>query len=284
MQTIDIIARPFNRLSKGTIFILGWCFVLLFGGIGLLTEHQIVFGVFYLLPVSVASWYGSRRQGVIVSIASVLMQFADDLFSLHKPIGSFLLYWDAFGRLLPFLIIAYVFPALKNALQMEREFSRTDPLTGIANKRGFSERALREIERARRYKHEFTVSYMDIDNFKMINDSLGHAAGDSLLIAAAKTISKSVRAIDVAARIGGDEFVIMLPKTGYAEAEVIIRRIRDNLTGQMNKNHWNVTFSMGMITYRRFHGDIDSLIEETDALMYRVKSGGKDGIIHETAK
>ncbi len=204
---INAIARSFNKLSKKKIFILGCFLVFLFGGIGLLTRHQIVFGVFYLLPVSIASWYGNRRQGIIVSILSVLMLLVDDIYSHHRPISSFLLYWDAFGRLLPFLIIAYVFPALRNALQQEREFSRTDPLTGIANTRAFYELAFRELERAQRDNYELTVSYMDIDNFKLINDSMGHAEGDALLREVAKIVHESIRTIDIVARIGGDEFV-----------------------------------------------------------------------------
>jgi len=281
MLTINAADGMLNKLSSRVISILGWVLVLLFAALGLSTGHRIGLGVFYLLPISIVSWYGSRRQGVVIALASVLALFADDIFSLHRSIASFSLYWDSFGRLVPFLMIACVLPALKNALRLELEFAREDPLTGIANKHAFYDIALRETQRARRERHEFTVAYIDIDNFKTVNGTPGHPAGDSLLIAAAKTISVSIRSIDIAARLGGDEFIIMLPKASYAEAGEIINRIRGNFNEQMNKNGWNATISVGAVTYRRFHNPVDIIIEETSALARRVKNSGKNGVIHE---
>ena len=116
-----------------------------------------------------------------------------------------------------FLVFVEVVAALRHALDREKESARTDPLTGVSNRRHFIELTAAALAFARRYRRPMTIAYLDLDNFKQINDRLGHQAGDEVLRAVARTVRNRLRATDVVGRLGGDEFAVCLPETG-AEA------------------------------------------------------------------
>ena len=123
-----------------------------------------------------------------------------------------------------------------------------------------------------------TVAYIDLDNFKQINDQFGHAAGDVLLRVVAETLQTNLRRTDIIARMGGDEFVVLLPETNEESARIAIAKVRDSLLGIMAQNKWAVTFSIGAITFFSFAANPDELIRKVDELMYSVKVGGKNNI------
>ncbi|HTC77354.1 MAG TPA: diguanylate cyclase, partial [Terriglobales bacterium] len=102
---------------------------------------------------------------------------------------------------------------LAAALAAEKELSRSDPLTGLPNRRAFYEVALAEADRARRYRHPLSLAYLDVDNFKQVNDDYGHDAGDELLVRVAEVLRRNLRNNDIVARLGGDEFAMLLPET-----------------------------------------------------------------------
>lgn len=98
-------------------------------------------------------------------------------------------------------------------------------LTGVANTRAFKELAATELERARRYGRTFTLATLDLDNFKAVNDTLGHATGDRLIHDVGQAIRHRLRRVDIVARIGGDEFVVVLPETGAAAAAIALAHV-----------------------------------------------------------
>jgi diguanylate cyclase (GGDEF)-like protein len=122
---------------------------------------------------------------------------------------------------------------------------------------------------------------MDIDNFKFVNDSFGHSAGDSLLRLVAETIRNNIRESDVIARLGGDEFAILMPETGYESARKIITRVQQRLLDVMQKKGWAVTFSQGVITFTIPPNSIDEMVKNADELMYTVKNEGKNSTRYE---
>jgi diguanylate cyclase (GGDEF)-like protein len=170
---------------------------------------------------------------------------------------------------------------LKSAIEKEKELSRMDFLTRVGNGRYFIELANMEINRARRNKHPLTVAYIDIDNFKMINDRSGHSTGDHLLQLVAYTIKNNIRLTDTVVRMGGDEFAILLPEAGPELAETIIRRVQKINLEMMQENGWPVTFSIGVVTFMTPPSSVDEILKRTDNLMYGAKNTGKNAIKYE---
>jgi diguanylate cyclase (GGDEF)-like protein/PAS domain S-box-containing protein len=164
---------------------------------------------------------------------------------------------------------------LEASLAKERELSRQDPLTGLANRRAFLETSEIEKERSRRYHHCFNIAYIDLDGFKTINDTLGHAVGDQVLMQVASTLRSNLRLTDVVARLGGDEFAVLLTETDAASAEKVFRKLHDLLRDAMKANRWNVDFSIGLASYLCPPESIDTIIRTADGLMYSVKFKGK---------
>jgi diguanylate cyclase (GGDEF)-like protein len=120
--------------------------------------------------------------------------------------------------------------------------------------------------------------YIDVDDFKQINDHFGHHTGDRLLLTVVETIKRHVRAIDIIARFGGDEFVVLLVKTGEKSAALVAQKLQKQLLGIMQNNQWHVTFSIGLATYHSAPGSVDETIKAADELMYHAKHNGKNNI------
>jgi diguanylate cyclase (GGDEF)-like protein len=187
-------------------------------------------------------------------------------------------YWNMLMRSGFFLFVVVILSKLKTALEHEKNLSRTDSLTGTANKRAFYELASIEIDRARRYKRPFTAAYIDIDNFKTINDRFGHTIGDCLLQLVATTIRSKTRSTDAVARLGGDEFILLLPETEGESAQKVLHRIQNQLLDAVQKNEWPVTFSIGVATFINPPESVEEMIKKADALMYSAKNSGKNMI------
>jgi len=169
----------------------------------------------------------------------------------------------------------------QNALKREQIRSRLDPLTGAGNRRNFMEIAIRELDRAKRYDRRFTVVYLDLDNFKEVNDTHGHDIGDMLLQIVTRILKKNVRSTDTVARLGGDEYALLLPETGTAAAKKAVQKIHAQLLLAMKKNKWPVTFSIGVATFETNPESVEVMIKVVDDLMYSAKNSGKNQVKYE---
>lgn len=168
--------------------------------------------------------------------------------------------------------------ALSLALSREKLLARIDSLTGVGNRRAFHEAAKHEIERAARYRHPFTAIYMDIDNFKQVNDEFGHDCGDRLLQRVTGIIQQCLRQTDFLARLGGDEFGILLLETNLTQARTVIDRIRQSLVHEMRQYDWQVTFSIGVLVCTSSPESVEQMLKKVDELMYGVKRSGKNAV------
>ncbi|MGZ8951165.1 MAG: putative bifunctional diguanylate cyclase/phosphodiesterase [Methylobacter sp.] len=157
-----------------------------------------------------------------------------------------------------------------------------DPLTGLHNRRQFNDILHYEIGRSERHKHEFSVLMLDLDDFKDINDSYGHPTGDTALCAIADALLEHTRNGDLCARIGGDEFAIILTETGPEGARVVAenvsRALREMAITSSQGNRFHLTVSIGVISYPVDGQTIDTLLEGVDAAMYKAKDMGKDSV------
>ena len=163
-----------------------------------------------------------------------------------------------------------------------RELASREPLTGLYNRRHFNEVLLRRYAEARRYDSPLSCLMIDLDNFKEINDSFGHHVGDELLVLVALTIASQLRAADVAARFGGDEFVVLLPQTTSQRAEVLGRRVSEKLTAEVGEQLPDVTLSLsiGISSVPEVDSsDPQDLIKSADEALYQAKTAGKNRIV-----
>jgi len=162
-------------------------------------------------------------------------------------------------------------------IRLSEEVS-TDQLTKIANRRGLMQAFDAEKARLEREGSELSIGLLDIDNFKRLNDEMGHSAGDTALKSLADVVSKTLRPTDLVARYGGEEFVVLLPNTPVEEGEQILTRLQRSLTGGLfmheNKQVF-VTFSAGVTAYRAGER-IEAALERADAALYEAKRTGKN--------
>lgn len=169
--------------------------------------------------------------------------------------------------------------------QMQAELERlatTDSLTGLRNRRAFDELLGLELTRAQRYGHPLTLILFDIDRFKQINDRHGHQAGDRVLVELARVVGSRLRASEVFARWGGEEFFIFAPNTDAAQAAHLAEEIRARVASHDFPAVGQVTISLGVTQYAP--GDSrDSLLKRADAALYRAKAGGRNRVEVESA-
>ena len=187
-------------------------------------------------------------------------------------------FWNTLIRLAFFVIITILLFKLRKAMEHEQALARTDDLTGAFNSRHFFAVAQAELERQRRYGRPFTVVYIDLDDFKTVNDQLGHAAGDRVLRCIVDYAHGHLRALDVFARLGGDEFAALLPETDATAARVVVAKLRDGLLDECCKTKVPVTVSMGALTCNAAPATTDEMVRLADDLMYAVKRAGKNGV------
>jgi diguanylate cyclase (GGDEF)-like protein len=164
-----------------------------------------------------------------------------------------------------------------------RQQSIRDPLTGLFNRRFMNETLGREIARAERKGHGVAVALVDIDHFKRINDTFGHDAGDAVLVAVARAMEQRVRQSDVVCRLGGEEFVVLLPGIDADQAELraadLLQSIRDLRLEHGKRPLGRVTASLGL-AFHPVHGRTgEALIESADAALYEAKAGGRDRVV-----
>ena len=249
------------------------------------TPPEMTTFAFYLIPILFATWFIGKRIGILVSIVSILTWSVANVHFEFNDSNPIVFYWNAAVRFISFLIMTIVLSAFKATsfrLEQEQITSRTDPLTGLANRRHFFEIAEHEIERTQRYEHPLTVVYIDVDEFKKINDILGHADGDRLLQGVSEMILKQIRMTDIAARLGGDEFAVLLPETNQVTARAVVERVRQSLLTIAGKRPWRVTFSIGVVTFLQLPSTADEMISIADACMYVAKRDGKNRIEFRT--
>ena len=244
----------------------------------LLAGPDMGFGLLYLWPIGFAAWFASARAAVALCVASAgassVARLANVAWSLQGA-------WNVSLQLGTSLVMAALVASARSRLQSERLLARTDALTLISNRRAFLEQAAVELERARRTHCPITIAYLDCDDFKVVNDRMGHAQGDALLATVAATLRGATRAIDTVARLGGDEFGLLLVDTDGPASRALLERLRDAIVSALVERGWIVTFSVGAVTFTAPPRSVEEMVVRADELMFAAKRSGKDAIRHE---
>lgn len=271
-----------DNLPTRLVVLVGILLLVLIGVLDHTTGYELSLSVFYLIPIALVSRRAGVEAGAFMSVMGAVTWLIADLASGHPYSHQLILPWNTVVRLAFFLIVSISLAHTRSLIESLKESTQTDVLTGIANWRGFRERAQLEMERSARYNRPLSIAYLDLDNFKEINDTLGHSAGDELLVKVAKVLKLNARNTDVVARLGGDEFAILLPETRPKLARRVIARFQIALARELKQTDGIVTASIGIVTFVSVPRTVDEMIRKADRLMYRAKRSGKNDSVFET--
>lgn len=245
------------------------------------TGSEMSFSVFFLVPIAFSTWYGGSLQGIIFSfLSATAWLFVDGTSGQHYS-QTFIPFWNAGVRFVFFIVTAKLLSTLRNQLVREGNMARIDGLTGLVNGRGFRETAQAIFHIAARYGRSTVIGYIDLDNFKSINDTLGHSEGDHVLKTVGSVLMASVRKTDIVCRLGGDEFAVLLPETTYSGAVTLFDNLRSELLKDARQRNWPIGFSIGVAVFKTVPLRVDDAVKYADDLMYRVKKKGKNHILFE---
>jgi diguanylate cyclase (GGDEF)-like protein len=278
---IELMQKRYEKIGRGKktlLTALAFGIVLSIGWIRFLTGPEFAFSLLYLIPIITVAWLSGVRWGVLIALVSAFSWLLADLAMISRFSDFYVPLVNQSLRLTVFLFVVFMITKYKKILKTHEDLAMMDPLTGVTNRRAFLQFARTEIDRSRRYNNPFSVMVIDIDGFKQINDSLGHYTGDRLLVAVAETIKHHVRAIDIVARFGGDEFVVLLVKAEERTALIAARKLKQKLMDAMQAKQWRVTFSIGVAIYHAAPDTVDETLKAADELMYQVKRDGKNDI------
>jgi diguanylate cyclase (GGDEF)-like protein len=270
--------KDLAQWHKSTALVTGFCLIVVIGLCDYITGYELSLSIFYLIPVSLLAWTTGRWPSLAGALLSACVWVSADLVAGQPFRDPFYVIWHGITRTVVLGTSALLFSALRRSIDHEKALARIDHLTGAANSRSFQEILRTEIDRSRRYKRPFTLAYIDLDDFKAINDSLGHTTGDLLLQTVVRVIRSHARRTDVVARLGGDEFAVLLPEADEKASRTAITKTRESLVLEMGRQGWPVTVSIGALTCMDPPVDAEELLKRVDDLMYSAKVKGKNSI------
>jgi diguanylate cyclase len=255
-----------NELLAVTV---GLCVIAIGALIDITTGRDLSLSIVYVAGVAFMAWTGSLRVGLLGATGSAAAVLTDGLTNSVTPGVAAT---NAVTALLLLTATAAIVHRLRAALIRETSEARFDRLTGLANRRACEERGAIELARLQRSGGALSVAFLDFDGLKQLNDRGGHAAGDAALIRLAKSAQVVLRPTDQLSRVGGDEFVLLLPDTDYDEATAVTRRVQGRLAEADEGEPASIT--VGLVTWRSAPQNVEELFVEADALMYSAKRRG----------
>ena len=272
----SLVKRYFIFLEgKGRIFnlALGTGFAILFGIFDIITPPAYSFIMLYIFPIALTTWFAGQSAGFLISFICIAFWIQTNQ---QTDLTAFS--WNVLSNLSIYFVVSIMLTKLRHMWEKETILSRTDQLTGVMNRRAFEEIVEYEILSLQRRKSPFSLAYLDLDNFKEVNDRYGHKKGDELLKAVVLCLKENLRRTDVVARMGGDEFTIFLPATDQGAIKLVMQKLLEQLRALNRNNNWPTTISIGVVTSVDSNCDLETTISLADRLMYEVKDNGKNDV------
>ena len=243
---------------------------------------EIAISPLYLFPVAMVAWFAGLSWAIAVAVVAGGQWIGAEVLAGAQYSSAFVYVWNTTMRFGTFVVVATLVARVRDAHDDYRDLSRHDPVTHALNNRAFREELARELERARRHQRALTLVYIDLDNFKGLNDQFGHVTGDTALAAVAGALVRHTRKNDLVARVGGDEFAVLLVDVTTGQVQEALARLRQGLLDAMSARQWLVTFSIGAVTFNGQSVTPEQALHAADELMYTVKRSGKNAVRHET--
>lgn len=275
---IEVFQRIFSNLTKSQFILAILLAIVAIAGVDFVTGVEIRIFPLYFIPLVVASWRFGNQGAFVSSIAATFVWIIVQYLSGQQYSHPWVWLVNFFAQGLAFVAGSLLVARLQIALTQERALSRTDQLTGLANRRSFQEQSGRLLQLCKRNRKPVTLVYLDLDNFKVLNDTQGHARGDQFLQKVASVLRETLRSSDFTARFGGDEFAVLLPETGKDEAVMAMEKVRAKLSETANNFQCKVTASIGGVSYGCAPSSFEQMTNEADQLMYKVKVSTKDRV------
>ena len=244
------------------------------------TPPELNLTFMYVFVILLACWNLGLTWSLVFTALASGMQFLIVDQIKGDYISLMYLYIDLGNRLFTFLLVVALTVPLRTVYGREKTTARIDWLTRIPNRRAFTELLVTEIARYERTGVPFSVAYIDLDDFKAINDRFGYERGDLLLRKIVETVKRSLRQTDAVVRLGGDEFAILFPASSIDAALPVMQRVRAELDA-LNQEGGSVTFSIGLGTFGRPGLSPDEVTALCDSLMHRVKREGKKALVYD---
>ncbi|OLD21819.1 MAG: hypothetical protein AUJ01_01495 [Acidobacteria bacterium 13_1_40CM_3_65_5] len=235
-------------------------------------------GILYTIPVLLVTWTEGLAWGIVFAVATTV--FREAIAWVQMPADTPML-WRIVNGLAYLAVLGIAMAGLQTLRRSEATLAHLvtqDQLTNVLNARAFADRLTQELDRNRRYPRPLALMYMDLDNFKVINDTHGHQTGDAVLRLVADAMRSSVRQADVVGRLGGDEFAVLMPETDAQLADAAAKRLIVGLRSVF-KGTPNVTASIGVVSCTATDASTDDLLRRADQAMYDAKKSGKDRVV-----
>lgn len=271
--------RSFAGIPRNAQLAVAFIIILAVGFFDYVAGYELSLSILYLLPITIAAWFGGRNIGILYALLCGLSWFVV-VEATGQPFSHpWIPIWNAAVRIAFFLTHAVLLVAFRDHLRAAQTLARTDPLTGVLNSRAFREQLHYTFSMARRHGGTISFSYVDLDDFKNINDTYGHAEGDRILQICSRCLMESTRGIDIVARLGGDEFAVLMPDTDTHGAEVVITKFAEKLSKLMHSDGSSITCSIGTVSFIDLPPTGEAMITAADRLMYEGKGHGGGGAV-----
>lgn len=268
-------ANWFDGIPRGAQLLIAAAVSMLIGWSDYITGSELALSAFYLGPIALVSWFSGRQAGFVLAVLSAVMWGGAEFYGGKVYSTPAIGYWNVVVRGIMFLIVNHLVGAVRKELFTITELSQKDGLTGAVNRRFFTELAEVELARTVRHKRWVSLAYIDLDNFKTVNDTMGHELGDQLLKTVVDTLRENLRKPDIVCRVGGDEFLVLMPETDLEQSKIVIERLLERCRASFQEKKYPVSLSIGVVCCQ---GDValQDMLKQADTQMYRSKTGGKD--------
>jgi diguanylate cyclase (GGDEF)-like protein len=265
--------------QRALLILLCFASVILLGEVRTATDAELAFASLALIPVLAIAWVGGLWPGLCMATMAATMWAISDISSGRPFSANWIPWLNAVVRLFTYALVVMLVTRIRTQLINERALATTDALTGLKNRRSLMAWGISETQRAVRYGNAMTVAYLDLDAFKVLNDTQGHTQGDAALKATASAIKDSTRESDFVARLGGDEFVIIFPQLDCVSAVAASEKVFAMVSLAL-KDFPPTGASMGMAWFEQAGPSFETMLQCSDALMYSAKSAGRNSLVY----